>query len=387
MTILHRDVVKTKRWVLKIGSTLLTKMGQGLDRERIGWLSAEISTLYKQGKEVVVVTSGSIAAGMQQLGWNKRPHKVHLLQVAASVGQMGLIQTYSSECKKYGIHTAQILLTHLDLLDRNRYLNARSTLNSLLELNVLPIVNENDTIATNEINFGDNDTLAAMTANLVRAGILVILTDQDGLFDADPREYPKAQIIASSSANNPELDQMATEQAGRLGRGGMATKLSAARRAARSGTYTVILSGKNPKNLQMLTAGESVGTLLWPDNKPMSARQQWLVGHLNPQGHILLDEGAVAVILKQGKSVLPIGVKEISGNFCCGDLILCLDINGNEVARGLANYSAKEASLIKGNPSTAIKRLLGYINKPELIHRDNLVITGQKSHDNNKLIS
>ena len=317
MTILHRNVIKTKRWVLKIGSTLLTKMGQGLDHERIGWLSAEISTLYKQGKEVVVVTSGSIAAGMQQLGWDKRPREVHLLQVAASVGQMGLIQTYSSECKKYGIHTAQILLTHLDLLDRNRYLNARRTMNSLLELNVLPIVNENDTIATNEINFGDNDTLAAMTANLVKAGILVILTDQDGLFDADPRKYPKAQIIASSSANNPKLDKMATEQAGQFGRGGMATKLSAARRAARSGTSTIILSGKNPKNLQMLTAGENVGTLLWPDNKPMSARQQWLVGHLNPQGHILLDEGAVEVILKQGKSVLPIGVKAISGNFCC----------------------------------------------------------------------
>ena len=375
MTISHRNIIKTKRWIIKIGSTLLTQIGQGLDRERIAWLSEEISKLYKQGKEVIVVTSGSIAAGMQQLGWSKRPHEVHLLQAAASVGQMGLIQAYSSECKKYGIHTAQILLTHLDLLDRGRYLNARSTLNSLLKLNVLPIVNENDTVSTNEINFGDNDTLAAMTANLVKAGILVILTDQDGLFDADPRKYPKARIIPSSSASNPKLNKMVTEQAGQLGRGGMATKLSAARRAARSGTSTVILSGKDPSNFQMLTAGKNVGTLLWTDNQPMNARQQWLVGHLKPQGHILLDEGAVAMIIKQGKSVLPIGVKLVKGNFCRGDLILCLDINGKEIARGLANYSSKEANLIKGKPSTSIKNLLGYMNKPEFIHRDNLVIT------------
>lgn len=380
MIISHQQIIKTKNWVIKIGSALLTKMGKGLDRERISWLSEEIATLRAQGKDIVLVTSGSVAAGMQQLGWNKRPHEVHLLQAAASIGQMELIQAYSSECKKYNIHTAQILLTHSDLLDRSRYLNARGTLHRLLKLNILPVVNENDTIATNEIHFGDNDTLAAMTANLIEAEILVILTDQDGLFDDDPRRNPKAKIITSSSASNPKLDKMATTGAGHLGRGGMATKLSAARRAARSGTATVILSGEHPNNLKLLAKGQGVGTLLWPDNKPMTARQQWLVGHLHPQGHILLDEGAVAVISQQGKSLLPVGVKEIEGNFCRGELVVCLDMDGKEIARGLINYSAKEATLIKGNPSTAIKELLGYIDKPELIHRDNLVITYQRDH-------
>lgn len=240
---------------------------------------------------------------------------------------------------------------------------------------MLPVVNENDTIATDEIRFGDNDTLAAMTANLVEADVLVILTDQDGLFDADPRENPDARMIAASAASNPALDEMATEGAGQLGRGGMATKLLAARRAAQSGAATVILSGKNPNNLQLLAAGEGVGTLLWPDNEPMTARQQWLVGHLKPQGQILLDDGAVKVISQQGKSVLPVGVKLVEGKFNRGDLIICLDMNGNEIARGLVNYSADEANKIKGSPSKAIEELLGYIDEPELIHRDNLVVT------------
>lgn len=375
MTTPHQQLLTTKRWVIKIGSALLTKVGEGLDLQRISWLSEEIAKLRAQGKEVVLVTSGSVAAGMQQLGWDKRPHEIHLLQAAASVGQMGLIQAYSSECKKHDIHTAQILLTHSDLSDRGRYLNARSALHSLLDLNVLPVVNENDTIATDEIRFGDNDTLAAMTANLVEADVLVILTDQDGLFDADPRENPDARMIAASAASNPALDEMATEGAGQLGRGGMATKLLAARRAAQSGAATVILSGKNPNNLQLLAAGEGVGTLLWPDNEPMTARQQWLVGHLKPQGQILLDDGAVKVISQQGKSVLPVGVKLVEGKFNRGDLIICLDMNGNEIARGLVNYSADEANKIKGSPSKAIEELLGYIDEPELIHRDNLVVT------------
>ncbi|OUR65567.1 glutamate 5-kinase [Methylophaga sp. 42_25_T18] len=371
----HQQIVNTKRWVIKIGSALLTRMGEGLDRERISWLSEEIAKLRVQGKEVVLVTSGSVAAGMQQLGWDKRPHEIHLLQAAASVGQMGLIQAYATECKKHDIHTAQILLTHSDLSDRGRYLNARSALHSLLELDVLPVVNENDTIATDEIRFGDNDTLAAMTANLVEADVLVILTDQDGLFDSDPRKNPDARMIAASAASNPALDAMATAGAGQLGRGGMATKLLAARRAAQSGAATVILSGENPNNLQLLAAGEGVGTLLWPDNEPMTARQQWLAGHLHPQGQILLDEGAVEVIRQQGKSVLPVGVKMVEGDFSRGDLVICLDMNGDEVARGLANYSANEANKIKGNPSTAIEALLGYVDEPELIHRDNLVVT------------
>jgi glutamate 5-kinase len=239
----HQQLVDTKRWVIKIGSALLTRVGEGLDLDRVNWLSGEIAKLRLQGKEVVLVTSGSVAAGMQQLGWDKRPHALHLLQSAASVGQMGLIQAYASACKQHDIHTAQILLTHADLSDRSRYLNARSTLSSLLDLNVLPVVNENDTIATEEIRFGDNDTLAAMTANLVEADVLVILTDQDGLFEADPRQNPAAQLITASAANNTELDAMAGESKGALGRGGMATKLLAARRAARSGATTVILSG------------------------------------------------------------------------------------------------------------------------------------------------
>jgi glutamate 5-kinase len=367
--------VNTKRWVIKIGSALLTRIGEGLDIERVQWLSGEIAKLRAQGKEVVLVTSGSVAAGMQQLGWTKRPRALHLLQSAASVGQMGLIQAYSSACRQHGIHTAQILLTHSDLSERGRHLNARSTLHSLLELNVLPVVNENDTIATEEIRFGDNDTLAAMTANLVEADVLVILTDQDGLFDSDPRHNSQAQLITTSAANNPELDSMAGESKGDLGRGGMATKLLAARRAARSGATTVILSGHQADNLQRLAKGETVGTLLWPDNEPMTARQQWLVGHLIPKGTITLDEGAVRVVQQQGKSILAVGVKHVHGQFTRGELVVCHDVLGREIARGLVNYNGDEARKIMGKSSNEIEALLGYVDEPELIHRDNLVVT------------
>lgn len=374
MNIPHQQLVNTKRWVIKIGSALLTRVGEGLDYDRIRWLSGEIAYLRAQGKEVVLVTSGSVAAGMQKLGWHQRPHEIYLLQAAASLGQMDLIQAYASESQKHGIHTAQILLTHADLADRNRYLNARSSLNSLLDLNVLPVVNENDTTATDEIRFGDNDTLAAMTANLVDAEVLVILTDQDGLFDSDPRTNPNAKMIAGSAASNENLDAMASGSKGSLGRGGMATKLLAARRAAQSGATTVILSGKHPENIRRLAAGEGVGTLLWPDHQPLSARQQWLVGHLKPQGALILDDGAVDVILRQGKSILPVGVKLVEGDFSRGDLVVCLDMNGQEVARGLVNYSAAEANQIKGQPSQLIESLIGYVDEPELIHRDNLVV-------------
>jgi glutamate 5-kinase len=371
----HQQLLHTKRWVIKIGSALLTRVGEGLDIERIRWLSAEIAELRRQGKEVVLVTSGSVAAGMQKLGWQRRPHEIHQLQAAASVGQMGLVNAYATECSKHGIQTAQILLTHSDLSDRGRHLNARSALHTLLDLGILPVVNENDTIATEEIRFGDNDTLAAMTANLVEADVLVILTDQDGLFDSDPRINPDARMIAASAASNPALDQMAGDSKGELGRGGMTTKLLAARRAARSGAYTVILSGKHPDNLRHLAAGHGVGTLLWPDNKPIKARQQWLVGHLKPKGQIVLDDGAVAVIRKQGKSVLPVGVKHVEGDFTRGELVICRDLNGKEVARGLSNYNASEALRIKGHSSAEIESLLGYVDEPELIHRDNLVVT------------
>jgi len=371
----HQQLLNTKRWVIKIGSALLTRPGEGLDYDRIRWLSGEIAELRRQGKEVVLVTSGSVAAGMQQLGWKRRPHEIHQLQAAASVGQMGLIQSYATECAKHGIQTAQILLTHSDLSDRGRHLNARSALHTLLDLDILPVVNENDSIATEEIRFGDNDTLAAMTANLVEADVLVILTDQDGLFDADPRVNPQARMIAASAASNPALDAMAGDSKGELGRGGMATKLLAARRAARSGAYTVILSGKNPENLRHLAAAHGVGTLLWPDNKPITARQQWLVGHLLPKGQIVLDDGAVKVIREQGRSVLPVGVIHVEGNFTRGELVICRDVNGAEIARGLANYSAEEAHQIKGRASAEIESLLGYVDEPELIHRDNLVVT------------
>ncbi|HCC82125.1 MAG TPA: glutamate 5-kinase, partial [Methylophaga sp.] len=307
----HQQLLSTKRWVIKIGSALLTKPGEGLDVDRIRWLSGEIAELRSQGKEIVLVTSGSVAAGMQRLGWRKRPHALHQLQAAASVGQMGLIHAYATACEQHGIHTAQILLTHSDLADRGRHLNARSALHTLLEMGILPVVNENDTIATDEIRFGDNDTLAAMTANLVEADVLVILTDQDGLFDSDPRLNPNARMLAASAANNPNLDGMAGDSKGELGRGGMATKLAAARRAARSGATTVILSGKHPLNLRHLAAGQGVGTLLWPDIKPIKARQQWLAGHLVPKGRLMLDDGAVAVIKQQGRSILPVGVRQV----------------------------------------------------------------------------
>lgn len=372
----HQQLLSTKRWVIKIGSALLTKPGEGLDVDRIHWLSGEIAELRKQGKEIVLVTSGSVAAGMQRLGWRRRPHALHQLQAAASVGQMGLIHAYATACEQHGIHTAQILLTHSDLADRGRHLNARSALHTLLEMGILPVVNENDTIATDEIRFGDNDTLAAMTANLVEADVLVILTDQDGLFDSDPRLNPNARMLAASAANNPNLDGMAGDSKGELGRGGMATKLAAARRAARSGATTVILSGKHPLNLRHLAAGQGVGTLLWPDIKPIKARQQWLAGHLIPKGRLMLDDGAVAVIKQHGRSILPVGVRQVDGQFTRGELVLCTDLQGREVARGLVNYSADEAVRIMGQPSQAIQSLLGYVDEPELIHRDNLVVTG-----------
>ncbi|MDB2705616.1 glutamate 5-kinase [Pseudomonadota bacterium] len=370
----HEQLVNAKRWVIKIGSALLTRVGEGLDRERISWLTQEIAFLREQGKEVVLVTSGSVAAGMQELGWEKRPHALHQLQAAASVGQMGLIQAYATECKKHNIHTAQILLTHSDLSDRGRYLNARSALHTLLELGVLPVVNENDTIATEEIRFGDNDTLAAMTANLVEADVLVILTDQDGLFDSDPRQNPEARLIAASAASNPALDDMAGEGTGSLGRGGMATKLLAARRAARSGAATVILSGEVIDNLRQLAKGVGVGTLLWPDDEPITARQQWLLTH-QVKGRVILDDGAVSVIRQQGRSVLHVGVKQVEGQFSRGEMIVCCDISGKEVARGLVNYNFEEAGRLKGHSSAEIEVLLGYVDEPELIHRDNLIVT------------
>ncbi len=371
----RQQLIHARRWVIKIGSALLTRADKGLNYERIRWLSGEIAHLRSQGKEVVLVTSGSIAAGMQKLGWAQRPQVLHQLQAAASVGQMELIQAYASACRQYNIYTAQILLTHADLSDRRRYLNARSTLRNLLALKVLPVVNENDAIATDEIRFGDNDKLAAMTINLVEADVLVILTDQAGLFDSDPRKNSAARLITISAASNNVLDSMATSGTGALGRGGMMTKLSAARLASQSGAITAIVSGKVTNSLQRLATGEDIGTLLWPDTGPMTARQQWLASSLQPQGQVVLDDGAAHAICNQGKSVLSVGVTTVQGAFNRGDLVLCLNMQGKEIARGLINYSAKEASLMKGKPSATIEALLGYIDELELIHRDNMVIT------------
>nr|WP_297526663.1 glutamate 5-kinase [Thiohalobacter sp.] len=363
----------SRRWVIKIGSALLTNEGQGLDREAIAAWSAQMAGLLAEGYELVLVSSGAVAEGLCRLGWSRRPHALHALQAAAAVGQMGLIQAWESCFQAHGRHTAQILLTHEDLADRQRYLNARSTLRTLLELGVVPVVNENDTVATDEIRFGDNDTLAALVANLVEADLLVILTDQQGLYEADPRRHPEAALVESADADDPALERMAGD-GGVLGRGGMITKVRAARRAARSGASTLIVGGREPDVLARVARGEALGTLLRPAREPIAARKQWLAGQLAVRGCLLLDEGAVEVLTRAGRSLLPVGVTGVEGQFARGELVSCLAPDGREVARGLVNYGADEARRIIGHPSSEIESLLGYVDEPELIHRDNLVI-------------
>ncbi|KFI21282.1 glutamate 5-kinase [Nitrosococcus oceani] len=371
----HRsDLKATRRWVVKVGSALLTANGRGLDTGCIQELASHIARLRNKGYTIVLVSSGSVAAGMERLGWRRRPRALYELQAAAAVGQMGLIQAYESQFQHHNQHTAQILLTHEDLANRSRYLNARSTLRTLLRLGVVPIVNENDTVATEEIRFGDNDTLSALVANLVEAELLVILTDQAGLFDADPRHYPNANFISEAAANKTELDGMADSRAGALGRGGMITKIRAARRAARSGAITIIASGKEPKILQRIASGETVGTLLWPDRQPLAARKQWLAGQLQTKGRLWLDTGAVKVVREAGRSLLPIGVLACEGNFARGEVVSCLDSDAREIACGLVNYNAEETRRILGHSSHQIEQILGYVDEEELIHRDNLVL-------------
>lgn len=368
------DLGATRRWVVKIGSALLTANGHGLDIGCIQELAGCIARLRNEGYTVVLVSSGSVAAGMERLGWQRRPRALYELQAAAAIGQMGLIQAYESQFQHHNQRTAQILLTHEDLANRSRYLNARSTLRTLLRLGVVPIVNENDTVATEEIRFGDNDTLSALVANLVEAELLVILTDQSGLFDADPRHYPNARFISEVAANKAELDGMASSGTGTLGRGGMITKIRAARRAARSGAITVIASGKEPKILQRIASGETIGTLLWPDTQPLAARKQWLAGQLQTKGRLWLDMGAAKVVREAGRSLLPIGVLACEGNFVRGEVVSCLDTDAREVARGLVNYNAEETRCILGHSSNQIEQILGYVDEEELIHRDNLVL-------------
>lgn len=364
----------TRRWVVKIGSALLTNNGRGLDRDRIGDWVGQIAALQERGIEVVLVSSGAVAEGMSRLGWRRRPGTVHELQAAAAVGQMGLVQAYETQFQRFGKHTAQVLVDHDDLANRKRYLNARSTLNTLLELGAVPVVNENDTVATEEIRFGDNDRLAALVTNLIEAEVLVILTDQDGLFEQDPRQNPDARLITLADAEDRSLEAIAGGTGSGLGRGGMITKLEAARLAARSGANTLIAGGRNKDILLKLQSAQAVGTLLVSAREPLDARKQWLAGHLQMRGKLVLDEGAVKVVREQGRSLLPVGVKSVSGGFTRGEMVSCVDTNNREIARGLANYNADETARIIGRPSSEIASILGYCADEELVHRDNMVL-------------
>ena len=371
----RQKIASSRRWVIKVGSSLVTAKGQGLDHVAIADWCSQIAQLRKSGKEIVLVSSGAVAEGMARLGMKKRPSAIHELQAAAAVGQMGLVRSYEDEFKKHGLHAAQILLTHDDVSNRGRYLNARGTFNTLLQLGVVPVVNENDTVATDEIRLGDNDTLGALTVNLIEGDLLVILTDQDGLFDADPRNNPDAKLISEADLSDTRLVGMAGDSKGELGRGGMRTKLSAAYTAARSGAATVIAHGRKPDALLQIARGENIGTLLKPAEAPMAARKRWIAGQLQLRGKLWLDEGAVKVLRGQGKSLLPVGVKKLEGEFERGDLVACVDPDGREVARGLANYAVADARKIIGAKSEELAARLGYAGDVELIHRDNLVIS------------
>jgi len=370
----RKTVGNTKRWVIKIGSALITSDGKGLNTDAIHHWAEQIAKLREAGKEILIVSSGAVAEGMARLGWNQRPRALHKLQAAAALGQMGLIQHFESCFKQHQIHTAQILLTHEDLSNRQRYLNARSTLSTLLSLGAIPIINENDTVATDEIRFGDNDTLAALVTNLVEADVMILLTDQQGLYKQDPRQNKNAEFVTRAHASDPELMDMAGSGSA-VGRGGMRTKITAAQNAARSGAATLIASGATNNILLAIANGDNVGTLLTPDSEPLAARKQWLANQLKVSGSLQLDAGAAKALTQSGVSLLAVGVTKVSGDFVRGELVSCLDPDGNEIARGLVNYEALDADRIKGQSSDAIESILGYIDDPELIHRDNLVLT------------
>ena len=364
---------QAKRWVIKIGSALLTNDGTGLNKTGMTAWVDQIAELMQQGHEVVLVSSGSVAEGMTRLGWSSRPEEVHKLQAAAAVGQMGLVQAYEQAFAKHQKHTAQVLVTHDDLSDRKRYLNARSTLRTLIDLGVIPIINENDTVVTDEICFGDNDTLGALVANLVEADVLLILTDQDGLYTADPRKDSNASIIHEGQASDPKFADMAGG-GGLLGRGGMVTKVRAATLAARSGAHTLIAGGRIESVISRLRQGEQIGTLLFADNEPVAARKQWIAGHLQTQGELVLDAGAVTALRDGGRSLLPIGVIETKGNFERGDVVACVDESGQIIAKGLVNYRRDQAQKIVRTPTKELEKVLGMVAEPEMVHRDNLVI-------------
>jgi len=364
-----------RRIVVKVGSSLVTNEGRGLDEQAIGEWCRQLSALVRDGREVIMVSSGAIAEGMKRLGWTTRPKELHELQAAAAVGQMGLAQMYETKLRENGLGSAQVLLTHADLADRERYLNARSTLLTLLAHGVLPVINENDTVVNDEIKFGDNDTLGALVANLVEADALIILTDQKGLFTADPRHDPAATFVHEARAGDSKLEEMAGGAGSSIGRGGMITKILAAKRAAGSGASTVIAWGREPDALLRLTQGEAIGTLLIAPTQKQQARKQWMADHLQLRGAITIDEGAVVKLRHEGKSLLPIGMTAVSGDFSRGEVIAILDGQGQEIARGLANYASAEARLLCRKPSTDVESLLGYVAEAEMVHRDNLVLT------------
>jgi glutamate 5-kinase len=369
----RQRLAQGRRWVVKIGSALLTDNGQGLDMVAMaGWVRQMVE-LQKSGVELLLVSSGAVAEGMVRMGLKARPDSVHALQACAAIGQMGLVQAYESHFREHDVKTAQILLTHDDLSDRQRYLNARNTLRTLVEWHVLPVINENDTVATDEIRFGDNDTLGALVANLVEADTLVILTDQDGMFDRDPRHDPDAVLLPEVQAMDERLLAMAGG-GGVLGRGGMITKVRAARLAARSGCSTVIASGRGDNILVRLRNAEILGTLLLPEQDRLASRKQWLAAHLQHAGRVVIDAGAVRALRQGGRSLLPVGVKKVEGNFQRGEVVACVDEQGLQVAVGIVNYSGDEASRIAGHPSEKIEALLGYVDDAELMHRDNLVV-------------
>lgn len=366
---------QARRIVVKVGSSLVTNEGRGLDAEAIGQWCRQLAALQQQGRELIMVSSGAIAEGMKRLGWMTRPSAIHELQAAAAVGQMGLVQVYETRLRELGVASAQVLLTHADLADRERYLNARSTLLTLLQLGVVPVINENDTVVTDEIKFGDNDTLGALVANLVEADLLVILTDQKGLYTADPRKDPAATFVHEAQAGDAALEAMAGGAGSSIGRGGMITKILAAKRAAGSGASTVIAWGREHDALLRLAAGERIGTALIAQTAKNQARKQWMADHLQLRGAVQVDAGAAAKLREEGKSLLPIGMTQVQGDFARGDVIAVRDEQGQEIARGLANYSSAEARLICRKASTEFERLLGYTGEPEMVHRTNLVLT------------
>ena len=367
-------IQNAKRIIVKVGSSLVTNDGQGLDHLAIAKWAAQIAQLRKLGKQVVLVSSGAIAEGMQRLGFAKRPTAIHELQACAAVGQMGLVQIYETSFRQHDLHTAQVLLTHADLADRERYLNARSTLFTLLDFGVIPIINENDTVVTDEIKFGDNDTLGALVANLIDADALVILTDQKGLYSADPRKDPQAAFVHHAKAGDAALEVMAGGAGSSIGRGGMLTKILAAKRAATSGAHTVIAWGREKDVLTRLGNGEAIGTLLTAQTAQLTARKQWMADHLQTAGRVVLDAGAVQKLTAEGKSLLPIGVTEVSGEFGRGDVITCTDAAGRSIARGISNYASSDARRIMRHASGEIAAILGFVEEPELIHRDNMVL-------------